>query len=376
MAVSILIFSLVAILCMYTVHAQYYSPKWQLLTLFASGLLCFKIGEASNIYFGLLYFWLLWPTTLIQYDYTPTIFEKNNIPVLIRISRGQTGMALFTLGIIYLFLTKNIVNTIFNISPYLIFIDGLMHFIPKKYRYFLNRLAPPPEILAKLPNWKPKCLMDGICANPSTTATMLSILFAMTLTSDVSLTIKGIAFLSMIWSMVNLKASAGLLGFLFSSLAYLVYNEYWLVIGFSATLFLGFLYTNWSKLISDSGRIEIYKKSLNLHTGWMDRFLGLGNAGYKVLGPMKIPLWISEKHKRHSIVIWTHNDLLQFFLDSGIVGCIIGLAFFISIAINFDINHWILFLAILPNLIFNFPTHLAESSFILTVVLRKYFYEV
>jgi len=333
----------------WTPKGNYYAPKWQLFMALASAMLGFMVYEQSNIWLGLLFFWLGVSPSLAHYDY------KNSFNPFLNLEMAKTGMAVFGSGILYLFLTRGMIDILITLLPALLLLDAIIVATPTKYRQLSKKAGG-------------TCTLYGISGNTSVTSTTISIIYAMVLASDCHLYVKIAATLCVTWSLYKHQGSAGILSFLGSFFCWMIINQYWIALGLYILAIIPFCVKNWAYLKSASGRIEIWKKSLQLHTNWRQRVFGLGNGSYKIIMPASHKLF-NSKH----VTIWQHNDYVQFFLESGIIGMLILSCLLTSIGLNCTPEQQIIMIGLIPNVIFNFPLHMTVDTILIVVALKNYF---
>ncbi len=336
--------------------ANYYIPPHWLFTLVLSIQLAFMVG-AFSIPFASFMLALTIPATLGMYRFSEQCNPMQDAEQL------RTVVTLWGLQIVFIVINQQWINNIYDVLPLVIISDGLFKLIPERFRKVTTVGGV-------------KHTLYGITGNFSTTATTLSILYAVVLTHDYPYYQKELCTISLIWSLYNNKATAGMLGALGSAGLFLLWKQYYGLLG-GLILIAGFILVKYQKKLIGfgadlgSGRIDIWKDSLALIRTKEQQWFGIGNGAYKFLMPFTTQQLRGQGNRR--VTIWAHNDLLQFYVESGRVGIILLVYLLGFMLPHFGWTEWIIFVGLLPNLIFNFPLRLASTATFIVIIMKNFY---
>ena len=230
--------------------ANYYMPPHWLATFAVSFLLACQTAIAGSVAFALFMLVLTVPATLGMYRFKEEANPMQDAEQL------RTVVTLWGLQIVFVAINQQWINNIYDVLPLVIISDGLFKLIPEKHRQVTTVGGV-------------KHTLYGIAGNFSTTATTLSIIYAVVLTREYPYYLKELCTISLIWSLYNNKATAGMLGFLGSSTCFLLWKQYYGLLG-GLILIAGILLIKYQKQLIGfgadlgSGRIPIFRDSLFL----------------------------------------------------------------------------------------------------------------
>jgi hypothetical protein len=365
-------FLILLLIILFHYKSNYYAPRWAMSSFVVVTFLTYQITLQSSFYFGLLYWWLavnagFWAI----YNFTT---RYNHFADL---ENCRTFISVLLMGIVFYFLDREIIDSIFYAAPFLLIFNSLFKMIPYRFRRVsFNEKRPDPEknLIYLVPVSKP---IYGIGGNPSVDSTFVSLLIGITLPLEIHFLLKSVAILAALHCLIDNKASAGALGFIFALLVWLFLIGEWYALTALTVLTVLLLVIIRKDFFRPSGRIEMWnhvsKKLIMKNFAWQ----GLGNGSYKVFAPMagEVETNYDDGHgnKINMTSLWAHNDCLQFFIENGVVGTILVLGFIFSIMPIMDLAAWVFFAALIPNLIFNFPMHLAPDTLLVVASLKNLF---
>lgn len=330
--------------------ANYYQPKWSVLIMLCALMLAHQIYLLSNWQFAQFFFVLIASSIICGvYDY-----KKMHNP-FIEMECSRTTVGLFACGILFLFADKNLIEATYQAIPIILTANALIKFIPYRFRQLTDMQGKTHTIY-------------GVGGNKSTDSTMVSILAAMMLTHDYISPLKTMGLISAYIAIIDNHATAGALG-LNLALAFWATTLGYPMITIAIVLISGtVLYKYRKTLLHDSGRLEMWqfiRKYL-----FKKKIFGYGNGSFKIIMPIAQTNLLKNAK---NVSIWAHNDLLQLFVENGYIGVISMLLFLASIIPGLSLNNWVVFLAIIPNVVFNFSTHMAPDMFLMIIALKEYF---
>jgi len=271
----------------------------------------------------------------------------------------RTYAAVIASGIFLLSLTHDVMNIIIDLIPALLFINVILQ---KNYKSFRLKT-----------DWGTTPPIQGFGANPSLDSTLCSLMFAVMLMNEYHWIYWVIAIPSLLYCLYRNKATSGLLGVLGASSAWLMLHQYYIPLLLLWLACGTIVYFN-RELLSPSGRLEIYKHAYEKLWIRSTKRFGLGNGAFKLVmmltGNIKVKGYENSKGDITS-TSHLHSDILQMPLDIGIVGVVLFVIMFLSLIFTMNTIGWIFLAALLPNVLFNFPIHLAPHVFFILLALKQ-----
>ena len=346
---------------MYNPKGNYNKPKWMLFSILGCYLLSLSFYYHSNLYLALLFFYILF--FAIHHSIYDMHKDQN---IYTQAESAKTGIVLFSFGIIFILITKEHISYIYASIPMILTLNTFYKIMPA---WIVKKIG-------HLKECGTPSIGYGIGSNVSVDSTLMSILAAIMLTKEYPYYIKEIALVCTCYNMYYNKATSGLLGFILALFIWFTFSlhVYWLsvVLILASTIIL---ITFRKKLLTDSGRFEIWNFAWTRLINRFNIVKGIGPGCFRVLMPYhQVTEHMKTKTKEKiTYTEWMHCDVLQFIIESGLIGLVLAIAVLLSMIPNFTVNEWIIFSAIAINMVFNFPMHLAPDTFLILIFIKKYF---
>lgn len=353
--IQLLILIGMLIFFLYTPQTNYCQPKFALLSVLSVAMLCWGIFEVSNWPLGLFFFILLFSS--LRNAIYPLFGKWQDWDFLTALESSKTSIAVLSMGLVFLFSTKDLIENIFQVIPYMLILNAIFKIVPEKYRMLTSLTG------HKYP-------LHGLGGNTSVDASLVSIMCAITLMREYPFAVKELGIIATAFCLYKNRGTAGILGFVFSAFPWAIYtNRLEIAVPIAYGMALAII-KDWKFLSKDSGRWVIWNHMWKNIVSRKTMLFGVGNGSYKLYMPHAGGIKIENSSVR---VEWAHNDLFQLFVETGIVGIASLVLFLFSIVPMMEFQHWIVLIALLPNIIFNFSMHMAPDCFLIILSLKEMF---
>lgn len=404
------------------IYTDYFHHKWYVLGFIAISILCAKIA-CDDIFLGIFMFYCMASSQYVGMFYANKHFAHPKTGLNPNLSTPvlKSHIAAISLCIVYLSLDLSNIASVFAAVKILLAINIVWTMLPARW---FNVLTPKGKIIP----------IRGMGANISTNATLLSLMSIFVLYDfEKHIDINSILLVGTFIAILKTRAGAGLISFC-ASLAFFFWAKngfslMWLAISGASFVIMAMIadlqYRSCFKSLdhlkkwrfglkghvwNPSGRGEILKFS-NEHLATKgSRLFGIGMGAYQYIMPalqlevsrrkvegavnrvrrervlagnppseQEIGTMIGEEYKKLPPIdqhryIWAHNDIVQFFIESGYVGTILLLFVIFTLIIAAIFSQNVVFATFLIcfalNAAANFPCHLAPDSVLAIVMIR------
>lgn len=348
---------------------DYYLPKWFLIFLTFISIQSFEIFQITKMG-SFVYFYTLFSSALICLWTLPP-YDKIDRNVKMALNHECMKTIIYQSTMVFIFLKINFdhIKVIFDYAiPVCSIASGIMSFF-----YIMN--------YCKKENTKIGQYYPG--GNRGVNSTLTSFLAVASLFSSIPL----LAILGFLFGSVccfKCKGLSGILGLL-AGCTVLFWS--FPILYIPEALFIAFVVYDFKyknkfipvNFFSDSGRKTIYKDSFEMMKVLSKKTFGMGSGSYScfsiVFGSNKI---IQEKRTgRQMLFPWMHSDVLQFYIENGIVGSVLMIFFIFEILLKcYHVGNptfFAFFSCFFVNAMFNFPVRLAPDCLIICFVLKYLF---
>jgi len=380
-----IVFSIVLVFFSFNILCNYYHFKWDYLLFCFSLTLSYFFYEQSNIFVALFLFYCLCSSGYIGHVTHNFHFAHPKPGTGINSPLSVVGLkaflALTSLIFLYTVATKEIVFCMTESIRYMCIIGGIWTLIPYKYLQFKNLLGS-------------KSGIRGFGANMSVDATLLSLMAPFLFINFEQHLIVNYCALGLIaLALLKNRCASGTISFAVSTftffLFYTDFNLYY--IGSNLLALVGgliylsvktggssFFDLSSNSFIGLSGRDEIWLYLWKRIFPMTSKWFGTGIGSYQVIMPAvqaRHPMKAFPKHRK---VVWAHNDILQLLCEGGIIGIVLMLVAYGSVAYmvistgNLVAGVFIVSYSI--NSFANFAHHMAPDSFLMFLMLKYLYY--
>lgn len=354
----------------FNIYTNYYHYKFYAYNVLFNLVLSYFIFIHSNILYSLFFLYISNSSC-----YFATFFKSNhfchppndkNHNFIANVSKSY--VAILVSGIFFVAVAHGGATAFILPIKILLGINIIWTLTPQKYTKFKTEISPDLK--------SPVC---GFNANISTNATLLSLMMPFALINfDENIYLNTSLLIMSTIAIVKTTASIGLfaqicglvvflflyLGISFSSLvAIVLLGTVTLLVAIAITL----KFKPKSRLFSISGRDNIYRFTKKWIMPRMHKYFGIGVGSLTYVFPATHHQMESQQLNQFRIgnYIWLHNDVLQFYIEGGIVGLILALlAYFYSVylcIINSNYAGLCFLISYAINSLGNFPNHLVPD---------------
>jgi hypothetical protein len=396
--VLLITFLIVFTLCAFNYQSQYWKTRWYILSVIAILIFCGAIASQSNIFIGLLFLILLEePIRNGMYAFNTKLTLPDEI------ESARTAICVLSSGIVFLFATREAIEYVYDIIPFLLISDAIYKMFPiaKRPLSKVIEITRKEQIGVMLIESRMTQLIgdqatqkfekqevpivkdvvtkqDEYCysllgGNWSVSSSFIALLVSIMITHDYPFYLKEIGLISATWCLYSNRATAGALGFIGAISLWAFSIQNWPLLGVVVGTSLITFIIGRKHLLAHSGRYIIWKRVYEVFIkgkSFKDLFMGCGNGLFKLR--LSESGGLSENLTGHR-AYWAHNSFLEFFCSNGIFGYVIAIASFVSIAPWFGYQEWIILVAIIPNFMFNFSINMASDCFFMVLALKNYF---
>jgi hypothetical protein len=338
-------------------RSDFHFPKWFLFTVLSAGFLCYQAATVS-VTFALMMFYLMAVASFWGRAYFPKKIDLDK-----HVDCLHSLMGMFSCLIIFNYFPMRWFLFCVDAIPVALVLNCLYGYLPAKTRTVSSAFEGQTHII------------DGIGSNTSHNATLSSILCDLYLSTSPLLIGAFISIASVALICIRTQGIAG-------SLALMVSGFLWAISVLGAwsliipAVFAAFVWPNRKKHFNPSGRDVIWKNTLYFwKLLWKHRrhyvIFGIGQGAYRTLYPRFEQ--ITKKDWKGQRMAWAHNDFLQFFMEAGLIGCALGIAFAVAIACSVGYSDLIFLSAFCISMIFNAPLRFANECFVATMFLKLIF---
>lgn len=363
---------LLLLLFSFNLYTNYYHYKFFLLYNYLNLGLSYYIFDISNIFYALFFLYIASSSCYYSSFMRPKHFchPSNGINYNFSTEVFKTYLTLIASGIFFLVVGHGGATTFILPMKILLAINIFLTLIPAKYTYFKT------ETMSGTEHKSPIC---GFNANISTNATLLSLMapFAMINFSENIYVNSTLLFMCLI-AIIKTTATVGLVAYIsslvvfiffyfgFSPLVFISTASITLVSIMLAVFFIAKFKPN-ARLFSISGRDNIFRFTKKWITPRMNKYFGTGVGSFTYIFPATHAQMEGQGLNQFRIgnYIWLHNDVLQFYIEGGIVGILLALlAYFYSVyhcIVHANYAGLCFLISYAINSLGNFPNHLVPD---------------
>ena len=333
----------------FNLHKDYYMGKWWLLVLTVTAMLCYLVHKRTSIWIGLLSFYLLSSSILVGLaKIGPYRYAKNSI-LYEPLKAWVYGVCLL---LILLYVNpRNLKKAIAYIMPINILWCGSVLWYTKIF----------------LPLQNPMGIHAGFDYNISVNATLMALMLPFNMNIFTAL--------ATLFVVISCKTSMGIVATIAAIAVYFfAKSKNKIPIALISAILIGIslvLIPEYDpKFFIPSCRLATWKAIVALVAREGRELFGFGMGTFSHIMPA-VKILIPKITPENQVMLWAHNDYLQYYFEAGLVGIVLA----VPVLIETVYKSWkrpicLSFVAAyLVSCVGNFPSHLASSSLLCIVMI-------